>query len=88
MQGLVAWAREHEWRRIVKIAHGDLDCFYGILGGGGKSFWEKAGFVVADAFYQWPQPPDDFRALVLPQAKQTGVTEREAWTWYRIAYQF
>jgi len=83
-QGLIAWAQEHGWRRIVKIAPGDLDCFYGILGSGGKSFWTKAGFAVDGAFYKWPDPPPDFRTLVLSQAEAKGMTERDAWTWYRM----
>lgn len=87
IQGLITWARKHGWQRLVKVAHADLDCFYGNLGGGGKSFWEKAGFKVASTFYKCPEWSDDFMALVLSQAKEEGMIEREAWTWYRMRYE-
>jgi hypothetical protein len=83
---LIAWAREHGWKRIVKRAHADLDCMYGQYGGGGKAFWEKAGFRVTGTKYQeWPHD-DDWKALVEAQAQQKGMTNREAWTSYYMAY--
>jgi len=42
-QALIPWAREQGWKRITKVAHCDLDWFYGIQGGGGKAFWKRAG---------------------------------------------
>ena len=86
-RALVAWAREHGWQRIVKVAHCDLDWFYGILGGGGKAFWEKAGFKVAGSFYKraW-QFKDEDKAAVDAQMARSGMTERDMWTWYRMQY--
>ena len=51
-RALIPWAKEHAWKRIVKVAHCDLDWFYGIQGGGGKAFWEKAGFKVVGTFHK------------------------------------
>jgi len=81
---LVPWAREHGWERLLKIAHPDLDFYYGIWGGGGKRFWEQAGFEVADSFYQpqpWHQPE---MATLRAQMQERGITVREAFTFYRM----
>jgi hypothetical protein len=87
VQGLIGWAREGDWKRIVTIAHADIDCFYGQLGGGGKAFWEKAGFVVADSFYVRPGWSDDYIALAETQGREKGMAPKEVWTWYRMLYE-
>ncbi len=88
MQGFIVWAREHSWKRIVKVAHCDLDWFYGIQGGGGKAFWEKAGFEVVGSFYKEAFGfPEDFGAIVQAQMAEKGMSEEEVWTWYRMAYE-
>ena len=87
VRGLISWAREHQWRQIVKVAHCDLDWFYGIQGGGGKGFWEKAGFSVAESFYEKPFEPSDKHAKILEtQRIEQEMTERDVWTWYRLVY--
>ena len=87
VQGLISWAREHGWKRIVKVAHCDLDCFYGIVGGGGKAFWEKAGFKVIGSYHDEYQKDDDWKATVEAQAKVKGLSKQEAWTWYHMMYE-
>jgi GNAT superfamily N-acetyltransferase len=87
VRGLIEWAGEHGWKRIVKVAHADVDCFYGQLGGGGKSFWEKAGFKVADSFYNRPPGSDSrFIARAESQAREKGMTVEDVWTWHLMAY--
>jgi len=87
--GLIDWAREHDWRRIVKVAHADVDCFYGQLGGGGKAFWKKAGFEVAKSTYFCPENwKADFRDLAESQGQEKGMTAGEVWTWHRMRYDF
>ena len=82
------WPQQHKWRRIVKVAHCDLDWFYGIQGGGGKAFWEKASFKVLGTFYKRAFGlGEDFTAIVRPQMVEKGMTEEEVWTWYRMAYE-
>jgi len=86
-QALIAWAREHGWKRIVKNAHADLDCMYGQYGAAGKAFWEKAGFrVIGTKYVEWPND-DQWKATVEAQAEERGMSNREAWTWYRMAYE-
>ena len=86
--GLIAWARQHKWRRIVKVAHCDLDWFYGIQGGGGKAFWERAGFKVTSTFCRRAfDLGQDFTDIVGPQMLKKGMSEKDVWTWYRMAYE-
>ena len=87
VEGLIAWAREQGWKRIVKVAHADLDIFYGQLGGGGKAFWLKAGFKVAGSFYNRPDWKKDFMDLVQAETAEKGIAEQEVWTWYRMVYE-
>ena len=88
VHGLISWAGEHGWKRIVKQAHPDLDCFYGICGGGGKAFWEKAGFEAVGTVVKLPPPWTGYWAdIVERQRKEKGMTEEEAWTWYIMAYE-
>ena len=87
-RALIAWAKEHGWKRIVKQAHSDLDCFYGTCGGGGKAFWEKAGFEVVGTL----RPDKSFWGdywtdIIERQRKEKGMTAEEVWTWYRMAYE-
>jgi len=88
VHGLRALASEQGWKRIVKQAHSDLDCFYGICGGGGKAFWEKAGFKAIGTFREnndfWG---DYWTDIIERQRKEKGMTEEEVWTWYRMAYE-
>ena len=87
VQGLISWAGEHGWKRIVKQADADLDCWYGISGAGGKALWEKAGFKVIGTHYdEWPKD-DDWKATVESQRKEKGMTENEAWSKYHMAYE-
>jgi GNAT superfamily N-acetyltransferase len=87
VRGLIDWARGHDWQRIVKIAHADVDGFYGQMGGGGKAFWEKAGFRVAKAYYFRPENwKADFVNLAEAQGREKGLTVEEVWTWYRMRY--
>lgn len=87
-RALTVWAKEHSWTRIVKVAHCDLDWFYGIQGGGGRGFWEKAGFQVASSFYREAWSFDEpARALVDAQMSERGMSERDIWTWYRMRYE-
>ena len=69
------------------MAHCDLDWLYGIQGGGGKGFWEKAGFKVGSSFYKqgWNFAGED-KALVEAQMAEKGMTEKGVWTWYRMVY--
>jgi hypothetical protein len=86
-RALVSWAGDHGWRRIVKVAHCDLDWFYGIQGGGGRAFWEKAGFREVGSFFKhaWDFAPDAWSA-VQAQMAEKGMSERDIWTWHRMAY--
>lgn len=88
VQGLITWAGEHGWQRIVKVAHADLDCFYGQLGGGGKAFWEKAGFRVAGTFHVKPAWTEDFMNIVERERREKGLTDDDVWTWYQMVYEF
>ena len=85
VRALVEWAADHGWKRIVKVAHCDLDWYYGIQGGGGKAFWEKAGFKVASTFHKRAfDLTDRARDVVEPQMAERGMTEDDIWTWYRM----
>jgi len=81
---LVSWARENGWKRIVKVAHCDLDWFYGIQGGGGRTFWEKVGFKAEREFYHRFDLSEEHGAIVEAQMRKKGMTENEVWTWYRM----
>lgn len=86
-KALVAWAREHGWRRIEVTTHPDLDIFYGITGSAGQSFWAKAGFQVVDVR---PMPkelwPDEAaRALIDSQAEDAGISSEQAWSFIDMA---
>ena len=82
---MIAWATAQGWERIVKQAHADLDCLYGQFGGGGKRFWEKAGFRVAGTFHKRAfDLTDRARDVVEPQMAERGMTEDDIWTWYRM----
>lgn len=87
VKGLVSWAKEHGWKRIVKQAHSDLDCFYGICGGGGRAFWEKAGFKVMETFREkndfWG---DYWTDTIERQRNEKGMTTQEVWTYYQMNY--
>jgi GNAT superfamily N-acetyltransferase len=85
--GLIDWARTHGWRRIVKIAHADVDCLYGQLGAAGKAFWEKAGFQAVAHFYLRPDWSADYMALAEAQGRQRALTAEEVWTWHRMRYE-
>ena len=87
-QALIPWARDRGWRRIVKVAHCDLDWFYGIQGGGGKAFWEKAGFRVAGSFHKraWKFSEDDL-PLIQAQMAASNMTWQDTWTWHRMTYE-
>jgi len=84
-KALIAWAEKRQWKRIVKVAHCDLDWFYGIQGGGGKTFWEKAGFRVVGSFYKraWEFDEQD-KATIETQMAEKGMTDDDVWTWYRM----
>lgn len=82
--GLIDWAREHGWKRIVKQAHPDLDCFYGVCGDGGKAFWSKAGFRVIEKFRLQPWG-GYWESIIEEQRKAKGMSEEEMWTWFRMA---
>ena len=86
---LISWARDRGWKRIVTQTNVDLDCWYGISGNAGKTFWQKAGFEVIGTSYD--EPPKDnvslngWRATVESQARAKGMSRREAWTVYHMA---
>ena len=86
-KALVAWAREHGWKRIDVTTHPDLDIFYGITGSAGKSFWEKAGFRVVNlrpmSKELWPD--ENAQALIDSQAKAAGISNDEAWSFIDMA---
>lgn len=86
-RALIEWAEKRDWRKIVKVAHCDVDWFYGIQGGGGKGFWEKAGFRVNGSFYRraWEFEGED-KAIVEAQMAEKGMSEEDIWTWYRMRY--
>lgn len=41
---LIEWARAHGWARLQVGAGQDLEIVYGLVGTGGRTFWEKLGF--------------------------------------------
>ena len=88
-KALVAWAREHGWKRIEVTTHPDLDIFYGITGSAGKSFWEKAGFRVVNVRPMSKElwPDEKARALIDSQAKAAGISNEEAWSFIDMAWQ-
>jgi GNAT superfamily N-acetyltransferase len=86
-KALVPWAREHGWKRIIKIAPCDLDFFYGIWGGGGKTFWEKAGFRAVGTIYRPQEWSEEDMATLRAQTADKGMTEEDAWTFHRMAYE-
>ena len=85
-RALIPWAKEHGWKRIVKAAHSDLDCFYGTCGGGGKAFWEKAGFKAIGTFRAEPWG-GYWTDIIERQRKDKGMTVEEVWTWYRMGHE-
>ena len=85
-RALIRWAKEHGWKRIVKGAHSDLDCFYGTCGGGGRAFWEKAGFKATGTFRAEPWG-GYWTDIIERQRKDKGMTAEDVWTWYRMAYE-
>jgi len=91
VRGLITWARERDWQQIVKYAHADIVAMYGQYGGGGKAFWEKAGFQVIgrypyDTGEGWVAQSSEWREIVESQAQAQGITIEDAWTWYAMAY--
>jgi hypothetical protein len=84
VRGLVDWAGERSWKRIVKLAHPDLDVFYGICGGGGKAFWEKASFRAIGSQLKKPWK-GEIAEVVERQRQERGMSEKEAWTWHLMA---
>jgi len=85
-RAVIPWAREHGWKRIVKVAHCDLDFFYGIWGGGGKAFWEKAGFTSIGTVYRPYEMSEESLAVLRSQMAEKGMTEEEVWTFHRMAH--
>lgn len=85
--GLIEWAREHGWKRILANAHADIDYAYGLYGCGGKAFWEKASFRVVRSERRPTPEQEQWRAIVETQAKEKGMTVDEAWTWYNMVYE-
>ena len=84
-RALISWAKHHGWKRIVKVAHCDLDWFYGIQGGGGKAFWLKAGFQATDSLFNRPWEPDaEAKAIIEAQMNEKGLAERDVWTWHKM----
>lgn len=85
VRGLIDWAGEHGWKRIVKLAHPDLDVFYGICGGGGKGFWERSGF---HAFGSTPVEPwqGEIAETVERQRNERQLSEEKTWAWHLMAY--
>jgi len=73
------------WQERRLVAHCDLDWFYGIQGGGGKAFWLKAGFQVADTLFKRPWEPDaEAKSIIEAQMEEQGLVERDLWTWYKM----
>ena len=60
---------------------------YGQYGGGGRAFWRKAGFKLIGSHYEEWTGPDEWRKTVEREAKQKGMSVREAWSWYQMAYE-
>ena len=87
VKGLISWAAEHGWKRIVARAHADLDCMYGQGGAAGKAFWEKAGFKVIGSSYREWTGPDEWRTIVETEAEAKGISKQEAWTSYQMMYE-
>ena len=87
-RAVIRWARDNGWKRIVKVAHCELDWFYGIQGGGGKTFWEKVGFNVVGSFQKdaW-EFNKEHGAIVQAQMAEKGMREEGVWTWYRMMYE-
>jgi GNAT superfamily N-acetyltransferase len=83
-KALVPWAKEHGWKRIIKIAHPDLDVYYGQWGGGGRAFWEKVGFRVVGTVHRPQSWPDDLLTLLRAQAAEKGMSEDDVWTYPRM----
>ena len=80
----ITWAKEQGWKRIEVMTFADLDIFYGVTGGAGKSFWEKAGFKLQNTR---PMSRDDWpdekaHALIDAQAKAAGISHEQAWSFY------
>jgi hypothetical protein len=86
IRALVTWGIEHRWQRIVKQAHADLDCMYGQYGGGGKGFWEKAGFTAVGTLESGPHHNKEWRQTVEREADAKGMSRKEAWRWFLMAY--
>jgi GNAT superfamily N-acetyltransferase len=84
--GLIPWAREHGWKRILKQAHPDLDYFYGQFGGGGKAFWTKAGFKVIGTL-EHERYGYYLMDVIESQRKAKGMSKDEVWTWFLMAYE-
>jgi GNAT superfamily N-acetyltransferase len=86
VEAMIAWAKEQGWKRIEVTTFADLDIFYGVTGSAGKSFWEKAGFVVTNVKPMdrelWPD--EKARNLIDSQAKATGITNEQAWSFYEM----
>lgn len=85
VHALIDWARPRGWKRIVKQAHPDLDVYYGIFGGGGRAFWEKAGFRVIETFRD-PSALGECRTLIDAERQEKGIGEEEAETWFLMSY--
>jgi GNAT superfamily N-acetyltransferase len=84
---LIAWAKEHGWKRLEVTTFADLDIFYGVTGGAGKSFWGKAGFRVENtrpmSRNDWPDKKA--QELIDSQAKAAGIDPDQAWSFYDMA---
>jgi hypothetical protein len=86
-RALIDWARQNGWKRIELTTFADLDVFYGVTGGAGKSFWEKAGFKLQNTR---PMSHDDWpdkkaQQLIDSQAEAAGISPKDAWSFYDMA---
>lgn len=83
-KALVPWARERGWKRIIKVAPCDLDVFYGIWGGGGRAFWEKAGFTSIGTIHKPQDWSGEILDILRAQMSEKGMSESDVWTFHRM----
>ena len=85
-RALIDWARQQGWKKLEVTTFADLDIFYGVTGGAGKSFWEKVGFKVQSTKPMSREDWSDENAIALidAQAKAAGLSQKDVWSFYEM----
>ncbi len=83
-RALVTWARERGWARLQIGAGQDLDIIYGMVGSGGRTFWEKLGFRAAKELPPLPWTTAELPVLSFQASKARMGLNEAARQWLMV----